>query len=66
MRVFHRDLVTGDLFTTGSNVVIQLPGEGVAIIGAGRLVFDVQGGLVEHNGPDTDRGLAERCAALAG
>jgi hypothetical protein len=66
LRVFHRDLVTGEVFTTGSNVIIQLPGGGVAIIGAGRLVFDAQGRLIEHNGPDTDRELAERCAALAG
>ena len=67
LRVFHRDLLTGELFTTGTNVVIQLPGGGVAVPGgAGRLVFDAQGRLIEHNGPDTDRELAERCAALAG
>jgi hypothetical protein len=66
LRVFHRDLLTGELFTTGSNVVIQLPGGGVAIIFAGRLVFDAQGRLIEHNGPDAERELAERCAALAG
>jgi hypothetical protein len=66
LRVFHRDLVTGEVFTTGSNVIIQLPGGGVAIIFAGRLVFDAQGRLVEHSGPDAERELAERCAALAG
>lgn len=66
LRVFHRDLVTGEIFTTGSNVIIQLPGGGVAIVFAGRLVFDAQGRLIEHNGPDADRELAERCAALAG
>lgn len=66
LRVFHRDLVTGEIFTTGSNVIIQLPGGGVAIAFAGRLVFDAQGRLIEHNGPDADRELAERCAALAG
>lgn len=65
LRVFHRDLLTGELFTTASNVVIQLPGGGVAI-GAGRYVFDAQGRLIEHNGPDADREFAERCAALAG
>jgi hypothetical protein len=66
LRVFHRDLVTGEVFTTGSNVIIQLPGGGVAIIFAGRLVFDAQGRLIEHNGPDAERELAERCAAFAG
>ena len=66
LRVFHRDLLTGELFTTGSNVVIQLPGGGVAIIGAGRLVFDAQGRLIGHTGPDTEREVAELCAALAG
>lgn len=66
LRVFHRDLVTGEIFTTGSNVIIQLPGGGVAIVFAGRLVFDAQGRLIEHNGPDADRELAEGCAALAG
>jgi hypothetical protein len=66
LRVFHIDLVTGEAFTTGSNVVIQLPGGGVAIIFAGRLVFDAQRRLIEHNGPDAERELAERCAALAG
>jgi hypothetical protein len=37
-----------------------LPGGGVAISSAGRLVFDAQGRLIEHNGPDTERELAER------
>jgi hypothetical protein len=66
LRVFHRDLVTGEVFTTGSNVIVPLPGGGVAIPSAGRLVFDAQGRLIEHDGPDTDRELAERCAALTG
>jgi hypothetical protein len=66
LRVFHRDLVTGEVFTTGSNVIVQLPGGGVAMIFAGHLVFDAQGRLIEHNGPDADREIAERCAALAG
>lgn len=65
LRVFHRDLVTGEVFTTASNVIIQLPGGGV-FIGAGRLVFDAQGRLIERNGPDAELEFAERCAALAG
>jgi hypothetical protein len=36
VRIFHRDLVTGDFFTTGTNVVTKLPSGGVAIGGAGR------------------------------
>jgi hypothetical protein len=64
VRVFHRDLVTGELFTTGDNVVTKLPDGGVAIGGAGRLVFDAAGGLVEHDGPDTPTERAQLCAAL--
>ena len=66
LRVFHRDLVTGEVFTTGSNTIILLPGGGAAVLRAGLLVFDAQGRLIEHNGPDFERELAERCAALAG
>ena len=66
LRVFHRDLVNGGGFSTGVNTVILLPGGGAAIIGAGQLVFDAQGRLIEHHGPDTERELAERCAALTG
>ncbi len=38
VRIFQRDLVTGDLFTTGTNVVTKLPNGGVAIGGAGARV----------------------------
>ena len=64
VRIFHRDLVTGELFTTGSNVVTKLPNGGVAIGAAGRLVFDSAGRLVEYNGPDTAEERAQLCAAL--
>jgi hypothetical protein len=64
VRVFHRDLVTGELFTTGTNVVTRLPDGGVAIGGAGRLVFDAAGRLVEHKGPDSSEERAQLCAAL--
>lgn len=64
VRIFHRDLVTGELFTTGTNVVTKLPGGGVAIGGAGRLVFDSAGRLVEHNGPESSEERAQLCAAL--
>jgi hypothetical protein len=64
IRVFHRDLVTGEFFTTGSDVVTKLPDGGVAIGGAGRLVFDAQGRLIEHNGPDTLNERAQLCEAL--
>jgi hypothetical protein len=64
VRVFHRDLVTGEFFTTGTNVVTKLPDGGVAIGGAGRLVFDSAGRLVEHNGPDSAEERAQLCVAL--
>ncbi len=64
VRVFHLDLVTGDLFTTGTNVVTKLPDGGVAIGGAGRLAFDAQGRLIEHDGPDSAEERAQLCAAL--
>ena len=63
VRVFHRDLVTGELFTTGTNIVTKLP-DGVAIGGAGRLVFDPAGRLLEHNGPDSVEERSQLCAAL--
>jgi hypothetical protein len=64
MRIFHRDLVTGEFFTTGNNVVTKLPEGGVAIGGAGRLVFDAQGRLIGHNGPDSESEREQLCAAL--
>jgi len=66
VRIFHRDLVTGEFFTTGTNVVTKLPDGGVAIGGAGRLAFDAAGNLVEHDGPDSVAERAQLCAALAG
>jgi hypothetical protein len=64
VRIFHRDLVTGEVFTTGDNVVTKLPHGGVAIGGAGRLVFDAAGNLVEHDGPDSATERNQLCAAL--
>ena len=64
LRIFHRDLLTGELFTTGPNTFTRLPDGGVAIPGAGRLVFDSTGQLVEHDGPDSTAEQAEVCAAL--
>jgi len=64
VHVFHRDLVSGEFFTTGTNIVTKLPDGGVAIGGAGRLVFDSAGRLAEHNGPDTAQERAQLCAAL--
>lgn len=65
VRIFHFDLVTGDEFTTGSNNFTKLPTGGVAIAGAGRLVFDAQGRLIEHEGPDSATEQAQLCSALA-
>jgi hypothetical protein len=65
VRIFHFDLVTGEEFTTGSNNFTKLPTGGVAIGGAGRLVFDLHGNLIEHDGTDTAAEQAQLCAALA-
>jgi hypothetical protein len=64
VRVFHRDLLTGELITTGTNIVTQLPDGGVAIGGAGLSVFDAQGRLIEHRGPDSATEREQLCAAL--
>jgi hypothetical protein len=64
LRIFHRDLVTGEFFTTGPNVITKLPDGGVAIGGAGRLAFDSSGALIEHDGPDTATERAQLCEAL--
>ncbi len=66
VRIFHFDLVTGEEFTTGSNNFTKLPTGGVANAGAGRLVFDAQGRLIDHRGPDSPEELSQLCAALAG
>jgi hypothetical protein len=65
VRIFHSDLVTGEFITTGNNVVTKLSDGGVAIGGAGRLVFDAQGRLIEHDGPDSESERAQLCAALS-
>jgi hypothetical protein len=64
VRIFHRDLVSGEFFTTGTNTVTKLPDGGVAIGGAGRLAFDASGHLIEHDGPDTAAERAQLCAAV--
>lgn len=64
VRVFHRDLLTGEFFTTGDNVVTKLPAGGVAIGGAGMSAFDAAGNLVDHDGPDTATERAQLCTAL--
>ena len=66
VRIFHFDLVTGEEFTTGSNNFTKLPTGGVSNAGAGHLVFDAQGRLVDHRGPDSPEEIAQLCAALAG
>jgi hypothetical protein len=64
IRIFHIDLTTGAMSTTGTNVITKLPDGGVAIGGAGRLAFDAQGRVIEHDGPDTAAERAQLCAAL--
>jgi len=64
IRIFHPDLVTGAFFTTGTKVVTKLPDGGVAIGGAGRLVFEAAGNLIAHDGPTALRSGPQLCAAL--
>jgi hypothetical protein len=66
VRIFHYDLTTGEFFSTGSNTLIFVPGGGMVTLGTGRLVFDAQGRLLEHSGPDIPAEIAQLCAALAG
>lgn len=66
VRVFHYDFVEGIVVTTGTNNFTKLPDGGVAIGGAGRLVVDASGRILEHNGPDTAEERAQLCAALGG
>ncbi len=65
VRIFHYDLTTGEFFSTGSNTLFAVPGGGAVTLGTGRLVFDAQGRLVEHSGPDSADEIAQLCAALA-
>jgi hypothetical protein len=65
VREIHTDLTTGESFSTGTNARTWLPGGGgVAIGGAGLMVFDAAGHLLEHFGPDTATERAQLCAAL--
>ena len=65
VREIHTDLVTGEIFSTGSNSRTFLPGGGgVAIGAAGLQVFDASGQLVDHYGPDSATERAQLCAAL--
>ena len=66
VRIFHIDLTTGAGFTTGSNGITKLPDGGTAVPGAGRLVFDANGQLIEHLGTDDSTEMAQLCAALGG
>lgn len=66
VRIFHIDLVTGEEFTTGSNTLVKAPDGGMINLGTGRLVFDAQGHLVQHTGPDSAEEIAQLCATLAG
>ncbi len=65
LRVFQRDLLSGEVISTGTNAVTKLPDGGVAIGGAGRQVFDAAGHLVEHDGPDSVTERAQLCDALS-
>jgi len=65
VRIFHIDLVTGAQFSTGSNNIVLLRGDGTFVPGAGRLVLDSSGNVIEHDGPDTATEREQLCEALA-
>jgi len=65
VRIFHYDLTTSEFFSTGSNTLFAVAGGGTVTLGTGRLVFDAQGRLIEHSGPDRADEIAQLCAALA-
>ena len=66
VRIFKYDLLTGELFTTGSNTVIHQPeGGGNITLGTGRLQFDATGQIVGYSGPTDDAEYAALCAALS-
>jgi hypothetical protein len=65
VRIFHYDFAEGIVVTTGTNNFTKLPDGGVAIGGAGRLVVDASGRILEHSGPGPSE-RAQLCAALTG
>jgi len=65
VRVFQVDLLTGTMTSTGSNVLVRVPGASAVVLGAGRLVFDASGAIVDAHGPDSGREVEQLCAALA-
>jgi hypothetical protein len=65
-RVFQLDLTNGAAgFSVGYNTRIPLPSGGTAMLGAGMLVFDSSGAVVDAHGPDLPTETAQLCDALA-
>ena len=65
-RVFVLDLTNGAAgFTVGVNTRVSLPTGGTSVAGAGQLVLDSSGAIVDHNGPDTPSEFSQLCEALA-
>lgn len=62
------DLTTGESTVTGLLFGITVPGRGVAVLDAGKLVFDAAGNVTFEGGPHQllREGEALICAALAG
>lgn len=65
-RVFELDLTNGAAgFSVGYNTRVPLPSGGTALIGAGMLVFDSTGAVVDAHGPDRQTETGQLCDALA-
>jgi hypothetical protein len=65
-RVFELDLTNGAAgFSVGYNTRVSLPTGGTAMLGAGMLVFDSTGAIVDEHGPDLPTETAQLCDALA-
>jgi hypothetical protein len=65
-RVFQLDLTNGAAgFTVGYNTRVALPGGGTALLGAGMMVFNSAGAVVDAHGPDLPTERAQLCDALA-
>jgi hypothetical protein len=59
------DLITGETASTGTNVHVVVPGQGTVDIGAGRVVIDASGDVVQAAGRLDGAITPELCAALA-
>jgi hypothetical protein len=60
----HVDLTTGQTVETGKEVAFHVPGDGIVLGQAGRLVLAADGSQLSFNGSSVDD-IEALCAALA-